>query len=200
MERFALPIMLGFFEQLPNVSFRVLGSEKPATFTLIARRGVSRAGTRYWRRGADLQGNVANFVESEQLLTFADHNVVSSYVQVRGSLPILWSQAPNIKYKPPTLMAPANSSAPAFTKHADKLLEAYKVRGWRVVLWRAGCAGLERLVDNSSRVCSNCDTRMSKFCDGAFLSMHALNGAGCDISSSKCVNACAPPTTQPHST
>ncbi len=127
MEPFCLPIMQGFFEQLPNITFRVLGSEKTATFTLIARRGVARAGTRYWRRGADLQGNVANFVESEQLLTFAEHNVVSSYVQIRGSLPILWSQAPNIKYKPPTYIAPEQVSEPAFTTHVTRLLEDYKV-------------------------------------------------------------------------
>jgi hypothetical protein len=38
------------------------------------------AGTRMWRRGADTKGNVANFVETEQIIEA--ENFVSSYVQV----------------------------------------------------------------------------------------------------------------------
>lgn len=37
------------------------------TVTVLARRATTRAGTRHWRRGADVGGSVANFVESEQL-------------------------------------------------------------------------------------------------------------------------------------
>jgi hypothetical protein len=34
---------------------------------LVSRRSVHRAGTRYFRRGIDSQGAVANFVETEQV-------------------------------------------------------------------------------------------------------------------------------------
>ncbi len=42
------------------------------------------AGTRQWRRGADLESSVANFVESEQLVVIDDGAVQSSFVQVRA--------------------------------------------------------------------------------------------------------------------
>jgi hypothetical protein len=53
------------------------------------------AGTRMWRRGADKDGNVANFVETEQVLEA--EGFVASYVQVHFSPAYLkwakWSQA-----------------------------------------------------------------------------------------------------------
>ena len=35
--------------------------------TLVARRSRKRAGVRFCRRGVDVEGNVANFVETEQV-------------------------------------------------------------------------------------------------------------------------------------
>lgn len=116
------------------------------TLTLIARRATSRPGVRHWRRGADAEGAVANFVETEQIVEIvrlaknsdksASANAptklsrdprpsVASFVQVRGSIPLLWSQIPELKYKPPTRVAPAPASAAAFGKHARSLLERY---------------------------------------------------------------------------
>jgi hypothetical protein len=46
------------------------------------------AGTRYLARGLDDDGNVANFVETELLLTHRD--IVYSFVQIRGSVPLYW--------------------------------------------------------------------------------------------------------------
>jgi phosphatidylinositol 4-phosphatase len=66
--------------------------------TLISRRSRFRAGTRYNRRGVDENGKVANYVETEQIISYLDHQV--SFVQVRGSVPVFWSQ-PGIKYRPP---------------------------------------------------------------------------------------------------
>ncbi|CAI5991661.1 unnamed protein product [Closterium sp. NIES-65] len=71
----------------------------PVEVTLIARRGVDRIGTRMWRRGADSKGAVANFVETEQVVT-VDGGAVASYVQIRGSIPVLWEQIVNLTYKP----------------------------------------------------------------------------------------------------
>ncbi|RWR92952.1 phosphoinositide phosphatase SAC6 isoform X1 [Cinnamomum micranthum f. kanehirae] len=66
--------------------------------TLIARRCTRRTGTRMWRRGADLDGYVANFVESEQIMQ--SNGNTTSFVQVRGSIPILWEQIVDLTYKP----------------------------------------------------------------------------------------------------
>lgn len=53
---------------------------------------------RYKRRGVDDEGKCANYVETEQLVWYHDHQV--SFIQVRGSVPVYWSQ-PGYKYKPP---------------------------------------------------------------------------------------------------
>lgn len=53
---------------------------------------------RYKRRGVDDEGKCANYVETEQLVWYHDHQM--SFVQVRGSVPVYWSQ-PGYKYKPP---------------------------------------------------------------------------------------------------
>ena len=47
---------------------------------LISRRCIYRAGTRFWVRGIDSEGQVANFVETEQIIQF--ENTRCSYVQV----------------------------------------------------------------------------------------------------------------------
>ncbi|EOA25320.1 hypothetical protein CARUB_v10018637mg [Capsella rubella] len=54
--------------------------------------------TRMWRRGADLDGYVANFVETEQIVQMNGYS--SSFVQVRGSMPFMWEQIVDLTYKP----------------------------------------------------------------------------------------------------
>jgi hypothetical protein len=56
----------------------------------------------------DRKGFAANFVESE-LLVVTD-NDVASFVQVRGSVPWLWSQKINLAYKPPIQIEPMTST------------------------------------------------------------------------------------------
>lgn len=46
------------------------------------------AGTRYLARGLDDEGNVANFVESELILSYRGR--LYSFVQIRGSVPLFW--------------------------------------------------------------------------------------------------------------
>ena len=72
---------------------------------------------------------MANFVETEQLVEAAtpQGRVVSAFVQVRGSIPLLWSQIPNIKYKPTTRLAPPAAYQPAFDRHIADLVQGYKV-------------------------------------------------------------------------
>ena len=78
---------------------------------LISRRSRYRAGTRFFRRGIDQKGHVANFVETEQLLLVEDHQALGqvssgdfatkmSFVQVRGSIPVFWAEVNTLRYKP----------------------------------------------------------------------------------------------------
>ncbi|XGW21304.1 hypothetical protein V3C99_004338 [Haemonchus contortus] len=99
--------------------------ESPALLkiTLISRRSVHRAGVRYLRRGIDCESNVANFVETELILDIFGHHL--SFVQVRGSVPIFWSQK-GFKYRPPlTVDKNLEESAPYFTTHMQELLDRY---------------------------------------------------------------------------
>ncbi len=56
---------------------------------LISRRQHLRTGTRMNVRGLDDDGNVANFVETEQILKIGQS--IFSFVITRGSVPIFWS-------------------------------------------------------------------------------------------------------------
>ena len=68
--------------------------------SLISRRSRHRQGQRYIKRGSDEEGDVANFVEIEQILSSTTHDKVFSFVQIRGSIPIFWSQPEAWKLKP----------------------------------------------------------------------------------------------------
>lgn len=74
----------------------ILGSR--ATFGLISRRSRFRAGTRYFRRGIDNEGHVANYNETEQIVIISDK--LFSHVQTRGSVPVFWAEINNLRYKP----------------------------------------------------------------------------------------------------
>ena len=56
-------------------------------YTLLSRRSCFRAGTRYYVRGLDAEGHVANFVETEQILEYG--TVKCSFVQVHFQYIIL---------------------------------------------------------------------------------------------------------------
>jgi SacI homology domain len=60
------------------------------TLSLIARRSRLYAGTRYRKRGINDKGHVANDVETEQIVELEGR--YTSYVQVRASIPLFWSQ------------------------------------------------------------------------------------------------------------
>ena len=76
-------------------------AEENTKFTLlfISRRSRYRQGCRFTRRGVDNHGNVANFVETEQILIFPDGKV-TSFVQIRGSIPVHWTSPVHMKYDP----------------------------------------------------------------------------------------------------
>ncbi|XP_070539882.1 phosphatidylinositide phosphatase SAC2-like isoform X2 [Ptychodera flava] len=94
------------------------------TLTLISRRSRHRAGTRYKRRGVDETGACANYVETEQILSIPNHTV--SFVLVRGSVPVYWSQ-PGYKYRPPPRLDKGEEETEkAFRAHFDSELKIYK--------------------------------------------------------------------------
>ncbi|KAG9580749.1 glycoside hydrolase family 31 protein, partial [Aureobasidium melanogenum] len=101
---------------------------KELLLTLISRRSVKRAGLRYLRRGIDDDGNVANNVETEQILatpSWDTKDKVFSFLQVRGSIPLFFSQSP-YSFKPiPIQYGSEATNQAAFEKHFSNMLERY---------------------------------------------------------------------------
>ncbi|KAJ3125869.1 hypothetical protein HK100_010552 [Physocladia obscura] len=86
-----------------DIPIQVETSEKIYTVTLVSRTSTRRFGTRYLSRGIDESGHASNFLEMEQIVFNHDfhHDLgISSHVQVRGSVPLVWSQPRNLAYKP----------------------------------------------------------------------------------------------------
>ncbi len=95
--------------------------------TLISRRSCRRQGTRFTVRGIDTCGNVANYVESEQLISFTNSDKVVSFVQTRGSIPLVWSQPVCIRYTPKCSLAEVKSpqSQVLFQRHMQEQFDKY---------------------------------------------------------------------------
>uniref|UniRef100_A0A6N2LYW2 SAC domain-containing protein n=1 Tax=Salix viminalis TaxID=40686 RepID=A0A6N2LYW2_SALVM len=93
LDPYLLPVVQGSFQH-----FQAAIGKEIVDVTLIARRCTRRNGTRMWRRGADSDGYVANFVETEQIVQM--NGFTSSFVQVRGSIPFIWEQVVDLTYKP----------------------------------------------------------------------------------------------------
>jgi len=106
---------------------RVKINDKPITWAIITRRSRYRTGTRFWVRGADASGHVANFNETEQIIEVKGAGI-ASYVQTRGSMPFLWAQTPNIKYKPaPTVQGTNHDAEAVFIAHFAEQKRIYGV-------------------------------------------------------------------------
>ena len=93
-------ITCNFTFPFPSFSFLFLPS-------LPKRRSKKYAGTRFLKRGANSEGDVANEVETEQIVNLAEvqdwnRGSFTSFVQLRGSIPLCWSQdVRQIVPKPP---------------------------------------------------------------------------------------------------
>uniref|UniRef100_A0A8D8RUA9 Phosphatidylinositide phosphatase SAC2 n=1 Tax=Cacopsylla melanoneura TaxID=428564 RepID=A0A8D8RUA9_9HEMI len=111
------PIIQGYVEIAPI-------KQLDLSLILISRRSRFRAGTRYKRRGLNPEGHCANYVETEQIISYKSHAV--SFLLVRGSVPLYWSQ-PGIKYRPaPILHRSFAENQTAFEKHFDNQLSLYE--------------------------------------------------------------------------
>jgi hypothetical protein len=124
--------------------------------TLISRRSVNRPGLRYLRRGVDDEGNTANTVETEQILSVPDwdssHNVFS-YLQLRGSIPLYFSQSP-YSFKPmPILHHSAETNQLAFGRHFRELSRRYgKIQAVSLIDKHAGELKLGEQYDRYTNV------------------------------------------------
>ncbi|KAJ2083692.1 Phosphoinositide phosphatase sac1 [Coemansia sp. RSA 988] len=126
---FVLPMIHGFFE-----CRQVMIRGAAFNYVLVTRRGRNRQGTRYFSRGADPEGNVSNFAETEQIVDFAAPSasvsderfagVQMSYVQLRGSIPIVWAQVVNMRYVP-ILKIDLDNSRDRFERHMSQLIAQY---------------------------------------------------------------------------
>lgn len=99
----------------------------PVNIALISRRSKERAGLRYQRRGIDDEGHVANFVETEMMVRARVGGKISlfSFVQIRGSIPLKWSQAPWSMKPPPVLDLPVDQTFSVANLHFDDLRQRY---------------------------------------------------------------------------
>ncbi|KAI5926943.1 SacI homology domain-containing protein [Camillea tinctor] len=103
-------------------------SEKKYMISVISRRSVKRAGLRYLRRGIDDEGYTANSVETEQILStpsWDPSSKIYSFVQVRGSIPIFFTQSPYSLKPIPVVQHSPEANFRAFKKHMDRLGQNY---------------------------------------------------------------------------
>ncbi|XP_044096563.1 phosphatidylinositide phosphatase SAC2 isoform X2 [Neovison vison] len=111
---------------------------------LISRRSRHRAGMRYKRRGVDKNGNVANYVETEQLIHV--HNHTLSFIQTRGSVPVFWSQV-GYRYNPrPRLDKSEKDTVAYFCAHFEEQLKIYKKQ---VIINLVDQAGREKIIGDA---------------------------------------------------
>jgi hypothetical protein len=143
LDPYILPVMYGMLE-IKNTSIK--GS--PLTFILITRRSRLKAGTRYFSRGIDENGNVSNFNETEQTIILNDkasggpggfgsnqngavggnagkETQVLAYVQTRGSVPVYWAEINTLKYTPKLQVKGIENALPAAKKHFSEQIQLY---------------------------------------------------------------------------
>lgn len=144
VDPFILPVMFGMMR---ITTTRI--NSTPLTFILITRRSRHRAGTRYFTRGIDEQGHVANYNETEQVVIINDSSgqggfstgnkfqtakansdstldlQVMSYVQTRGSVPAFWAEVNTLHYVPNLQIRGIETAVEAAKKHFDEQIRLY---------------------------------------------------------------------------
>ncbi|XP_011534526.1 synaptojanin-2 isoform X1 [Homo sapiens] len=142
----------------------VYASHKQAKACLVSRVSCERTGTRFHTRGVNDDGHVSNFVETEQMIYMDDG--VSSFVQIRGSVPLFWEQ-PGLQVGSHHLRLHRGleANAPAFDRHMVLLKEQY---GQQVVVNLLGSRGGEEVLNRAFKKllwasCHAGDTPMINF-------------------------------------
>ncbi|KAM0997474.1 hypothetical protein ACFX2C_007353 [Malus domestica] len=98
--------------------------------SLVSRRSRHFAGTRYLKRGVNDGGRVANDVETEQIILDEEggscKGKMSFVVQMRGSIPLFWSQeASRFGPKPDILLQRYDPTYQATKLHFQDLAMRY---------------------------------------------------------------------------
>jgi len=123
MQYFAFPIINGFFGTCKGNEYN-----DNVELILIARKDIRRSGMRFLIRGSDTEGNIANCVEIEEILIYKenDNYIVNSFVQMRGSIPLIWTQEPTVKLNP-KIKVNQNfiENYNAFSSHINELIGRY---------------------------------------------------------------------------
>ncbi|XP_068007353.1 synaptojanin-2 [Melanerpes formicivorus] len=123
----------------------VYASHQKAKACLISRIGCERAGVRFHVRGVSDDGHVSNFVETEQTIYLDDD--VSSFVQIRGSVPLFWEQSRlQVGSRHLRLNRGLEANAPAFDRHMMLLKEQY---GKQVIVNLLGSRGGEEVLNRA---------------------------------------------------
>lgn len=123
MERFIFPIINGYVG-ISSLTDYAQGLK----YVLIARKDTRRSGMRFLIRGADVNGNVANFVETEEILYLNEGDKIDilSFVQIKGSVPLIWNQEPCLQLNPPII--PKDDfqvNTKVFDLHMNDLIKSY---------------------------------------------------------------------------
>ncbi|GMT00947.1 hypothetical protein PENTCL1PPCAC_23121 [Pristionchus entomophagus] len=140
---YCLPIMHGFFgsvtQQIGPHRFKLI---------LVSRRSIQRAGVRFYKRGVNSDGHCANFVETEQIVEVLrdgqGQKTVTAFLQTRGSIPLFWSQRPNLRWQPCPMLRPTDDQLQAYVRHFKSQAEHY--RGKQVIVNLVNSKGRERRV------------------------------------------------------
>ncbi|KIE01305.1 phosphoinositide phosphatase, partial [Metarhizium majus ARSEF 297] len=145
VDPYILPCIFGMLEIKPT-KFK----NTPLTIIIISRRSRYRGGTRYFTRGLDEDGHVANYNETEQVVILNDSSSglggyagssdmqsgklgsgpgqemqIMSYVQTRGSVPTYWSEINTLKYTPKIQVRSTEAALAASQKHFDEQIRIY---------------------------------------------------------------------------
>ncbi|KAL4077324.1 SacI homology domain-containing protein [Scleroderma yunnanense] len=134
LDSYVLPVVQGHFQvaefNLPANSYTSDDDTvSPVQYIIASRRSRNRAGLRYQRRGIDDEAHVANFVETETIVKIQRDSMsnVFSFVQIRGSVPLYWTQS-GYSLKPPPVLAPERSpeqNLDAMKRHFQATLPIY---------------------------------------------------------------------------
>lgn len=134
---------------------------------LVSRINHRRLGTRYVRRGLDNEGNAANNVEMEQIVFHRDYlknKRLSSFCQLRGSVPTIWGQDLDLSYRPRLILTDIKKKSiwDSSVKHFEDLIHQYKAETSFSSDKNSGCVVCVNLLDDSgfegplSEIYENC--------------------------------------------
>jgi phosphatidylinositol-bisphosphatase len=93
---------------------------------LFSRLSCDRVGTRFNCRGCNDEGNCANFVETEQVIYSVENDQETSFLQLRGSVPVFFEQS-GIQVGSHKIKLSRSTYAcfPAFERHLKSLVHEY---------------------------------------------------------------------------